>query len=210
MVLLTAGVVMLADVGVTLAWKEPISSIYGWVKQMGVDDEVAALERDFPEASGPNPAAVRRDAARLGKKLAATVGQGEGIGRIRIPAIDGDFALVEGTDLGALQEGPGHYSATDMPGEGGTIGIAGHRTTYLAPFREIDQLEDGDEIFLEMPYATVVYSVDDARVVAPTQVGIVRERKHERLVLTACHPVYSAAERYAVFADFDRIEPAAR
>ena len=61
-----------------------------------------------------------------------------------------------------------------------------------------------------MPYATIVYSVDDARVVAPTQVEIVRERKHERLVLTACHPIYSDAERYAVFAEFDRVEPAAR
>ena len=208
--LLTAGVVVLADVGVSLAWKEPVSSAYGWFKQISVGDDVDALEEDFPEASGPNPAAVRRDAARLAKKLAATVGQGEGIGRMRIPAIDAEFAFIEGTDLGSLQEGPGHYSATDMPGQGGTVGIAGHRTTYLAPFRKIDQLGDGDEIYLEMPYATIVYTVDEARVVAPTQVGIVRERKHERLVLTACHPVYSAAERYAVFAGFDRIEPAAR
>jgi sortase A len=202
--------VLLIDVGVTLAWKEPISSLYGAIRQMGLDDDITALEKDFPEAQGPNPAAVRRDAARLGKKLAATVGQGEGIGRLRIPAIGADLAMVEGTDLGSLQEGPGHYSATKMPGEGGTVGVAGHRTTYGAPFREIDMLEEGDEIFMEMPYATVVYSVDDARVVAPTQVGIVRERERERLVLTACHPVYSAAERYAVFAAFDRIEPAAR
>ena len=201
---------VILDVGVTLAWKEPVSSLYGWVKQAGVDDEVAALEEDFPEAEGPNPAAIRRDAARLARKLAAEAGQGEGIGRIRIPAIGADYALVEGTDPGALQQGPGHYSATDLPGEGGTVGIAGHRTTYRAPFREIDQLEGGDEIFVEMPYATIVYSVDDARVVAPTQVGIVRERKHERLVLTACHPIYSDAERYAVFAEFDRVEPAAR
>ena len=210
MVLLTAGAMVLADVGVTLAWKEPITSLYGWVKQMGIGDDVAALEEDFPEAQGPNPAAVRRDAARLAEKLAAEVGQGEGIGRIRIPAIGADLAMVEGTDPGALQQGPGHYSATDLPGEGSTVGVAGHRTTYGAPFRDIDKLEEGDEVFLEMPYATIVYSVDDARVVAPSQVGIVRQRKNERLVLTACHPIYSDAERYAVFAEFDRIEPAAR
>ena len=115
--------------------------------------------------------------------------------------------MVEGTYPDALEEGPGHYSATGLPGAGKTVGIAGHRTTFLAPFRKIDQLEGGDEIVLEMPYATLTYSVDNARVVAPSQVGIVRERKHERLVLTACHPVYSDSERYAVFADLDRVEP---
>jgi len=209
-VLVTAGLVVVADVGVTLAWKEPVSSIYGALKQVGLDDDIAALEETFPEAEGPTPAALRRDAARLARKLAAEAGQGEGIGRIRIPAIGADYAFVEGTDPGALQQGPGHYSATDLPGAGGTVGVAGHRTTYLAPFRKIDQLEGGDEVIVEMPYATLVYSVDDARVVAPSQVGVVRNRKHERLVLTACHPIYSDAERYVVFAEFDRVEPAAR
>lgn len=208
--LVTAGALVVLDVGVTLAWKEPVSSIYGALKQLGVDDEVAALEESFPEARGPTPAALRRDAARLARRLAAEAGQGEGIGRIDIPAIGAEFALVEGTDPGTLQQGPGHYSATDLPGAGGTVGIAGHRTTYLAPFRKIDQLEGGDEVTVEMPYATLVYTVDDARVVAPTQVGIIRRRKHERLVLTACHPLYSDSERYVVFADFDRVEPAAR
>jgi sortase A len=209
-VLVTAGIVVLLDVGVTLAWKEPVSSLYGALKQNGLDGDIEALEDSFPEAEGPTPAELRRDTARLARRLAAKAGQGEGIGHLRIPAIGADFALVEGTDPGALQQGPGHYSATDLPGAGGTVGIAGHRTTYLAPFRKIDQLEEGDEVVLEMPYATLVYSVDDARVVAPTQVGIVRNRKHERLVLTACHPLYSDAERYAVFADLERVEPAAR
>jgi sortase A len=208
--LLTAGLLVVVDVAVTLAWKEPVSSIYGALQQLGLDDEVAELEEDFPEAQGPTPAELRRDAARLARKLAAEAGQGEGIGRIRIPAIGADYAMVEGTDPGALQQGPGHYSATDLPGAGGTVGIAGHRTTYQAPFRKIDQLGDGDEVFLEMPYATVVYAVDRAEVVPPTEVEVVRERKVENLVLTACHPLYSDAERYVVFAAFDRVEPAAR
>ena len=209
-ILVTAGAVVLLDVGVTLAWKEPVSSIYGAIQQLGLDDDVEALEESFPEAEGPTPAALRRDAARLARKLAAESGQGEGIGRLLIPAIGADYALIEGTDPGSLERGPGHYSGTDLPGAGSTVGIAGHRTTYLAPFRKIDQLEGGDEVTLEMPYATLVYTVDDARVVEPSQVGIVRKRKEERLVLTACHPLYSAAQRYAVFADFDRVEPAAR
>ena len=204
-VLVTAGLVVVADVAVTLAWKEPVSSIYGALKQAGLDDDVAALEDSFPEAAGPSTAELRRDAARLARRLASEVGQGEGIGRLRIPAIGAEYALVEGTDSGSLQEGPGHYSATGLPGSGETVGIAGHRTTYLAPFRKIDKLEGGDEVVLEMPYATLTYSVDDARVVAPSQVGIVRDRRHERLVLTACHPLYSDAERYAVFADLQAV-----
>ena len=104
-----------------------------------------------------------------------------------------------------LRIGPGHYSGTALPGAGTTVGIAGHRTTYLAPFRRIDRLEGGDEITLEMPYATFTYSVDKARVVEPTQVGVVRKRKRERLVLTTCHPAYSAAQRYVVFADLEEV-----
>ena len=209
-ILVTAGAVVLVDVGVTLAWKEPVSSIYGAVQQLGLDDDVTALEESFPEAEGPTTAALRRDAARLARKLAAEAGQGEGIGRLRIPAIGADYAMVEGTDPDSLKQGPGHYSGTALPGAGSTVGIAGHRTTYLAPFRKINELEDDDEVVLEMPYATLVYSVDDARIVEPTQTGIVRKRKHERLVLTACHPLYSAAKRYAVFARLDRVEPPTR
>lgn len=209
-ILVTAGLVVLADVAVTLAWKEPISSLYGAIEQLGVGDEVEALEERFPEAQGPTPAALRRDAARLARRLAAEAGQGEGIGRLLIPAIGADYGLVEGTDELSLQKGPGHYSGTGLPGSGSTVGIAGHRTTYLAPFKRIDELEGGDEVVVEMPYATLVYEVDEARVVEPTQVGVVRRRRHERLVLTACHPLYSDAQRYVVFADLERVEPAAR
>jgi sortase A len=203
--LVTAGLVVVTDVAVTLAWKEPLSSIYGAFKQAGLDDDVTALEDSFPEVSGPTEEELRRDARRLARRLEAEAGQGEGIGRLRIPAIGADYAMVEGTYEDALKQGPGHYSATGLPGAGTTVGIAGHRTTYQAPFREIVDLEGGDEVILEMPYATLTYSVDDARVVAPSQVGIVRERKHERLVLTACHPLYSDSERYAVFADLEEV-----
>ncbi|MGI8462333.1 MAG: sortase [Solirubrobacterales bacterium] len=199
--MITAGLVVVADVAVTLAWKEPLSSIYGTLKQSELGDEVSALERDFPEAFGPSERKLRRDAAALARRLKAESGQGEGIGRIRIPAIGLEQAMVEGTDPGALEQGPGHYSATDLPGAGSTVGIAGHRTTYGAPFRRIVELEGGDEVIVEMPYATLTYEVDEARVVAPSDVEIVRPRKRERLVLTACHPLYSDSERYAVFGD---------
>jgi len=80
------------------------------------------------------------------------------------------------------------------------VGIAGHRTTYGAPFRRIDETERGDEIVVEMPYARFVYRFERSRIVDPSQVDVVRDVERDRLVLTACHPLYSAAERYVVFA----------
>jgi sortase A len=80
------------------------------------------------------------------------------------------------------------------------VGIAGHRTTYLAPFRHIDSMKRGDRIVLEMPYATIVYRVQKTEIVDPTDVGVVKYVGYERLVLSACHPLYSAAQRFIVFA----------
>jgi sortase A len=208
--LITAGLVILTDVAVTLAWKEPLSALYGEVQQELLEDDVAALEDSFPEVSGPSQAELRREAKALARRLAATTGQGEGIGRLSIPAIDAEFALVEGTDMGSLRQGPGHYSGTALPGAGTTVGIAGHRTTYLAPFRDIDELEGGDAVVLAMPYATLTYLVDRARVVEPTELSVIRKRRDERLVLTTCHPVYSAAQRYVVFADLETVAPPLR
>jgi sortase A len=82
----------------------------------------------------------------------------------------------------------------------GTVAIAGHRTTYLAPFSHLDNLKKGDTVELDMPYAAVRYVVEDRRIVAPTAVWITKRVGYDRLVLTACHPRYSAAQRIAVFA----------
>ncbi len=113
--------------------------------------------------------------------------------------------VVQGTDTASLQKGPGHYPETPFPGQGGTIGIAGHRTTYLAPFRHIDSMREGDHITLEMPYGTFVYRVQFTKIVDDSAVGIVHPVGYERLVLTACHPLYSASQRYAAFARLSHI-----
>jgi sortase A len=203
--LITAGVVILADVAMTLAWKEPLSTIYGTIQQGKAEDSLAELSDSFLRSPERREALAERDptrrAPRLARAFAAQVKTGQGIGRINIPEVDLDMVVVQGTDTASLQKGPGHYPDTAFPGQGRTVAIAGHRTTYLAPFRHIDQIDDGDRITLEMPYGTFTYEVSKHRVVDPDQVGIVRDVGHERLVLTACHPVYSAAQRWAVFAD---------
>jgi sortase A len=214
--LITAGLVVLTDVGLTLAWKEPLSTIYGSIQQGKAEDELKDLEGRFPSRADLEAVAradnVEERVRLLADLFADEIETGKGIGRIQIDRIGLDIVLVEGTDTASLQKGPGHYTRSDdpaavrrgdgsaLPGQGKTVGIAGHRTTYLAPFRRIDEIEDGDEVVLEMPYATFTYEVQAHTIVEPSEVEIVRNVGYERLVLTACHPLYSAAQRWAVFA----------
>jgi sortase A len=207
--LITAGLVILADVATTLAWREPVSSIYGSIQQHQAESQLSDLERTFPSRSDLRKVAPVKNVgekvgilARLFKKRVRT---GEAIGRIVISRINLDVVAVQGTDTASLQKGPGHYPLTPFPGQGGTTAIAGHRTTYLAPFRHLDRLEPGDEIEIDMPYANFSYRVQETRVVASTDVGIVHKVGYERLVLTACHPLYSAAERIVAFAKLDQV-----
>ena len=208
--LITAGIVVLADAALTLVWQEPLSAAYGSLKQGQAEDQLDDLEADYPSAADLAAiAGVSCSAAKsriLADRFEPHVEEGQAIARIKIDRIGLDMVFVQGTDTASLQKGPGHYKATTLPGQPGTVAIAGHRTTYLAPFRDIDQIEDGDEIRVEMPYAAFNYVVEKHEVVDPGDVGIINPVGYDRLVLTACHPPYSAAERYAVFAKLSRID----
>lgn len=202
--LITAGVVVLADVAATLAWKEPVSTVYGSIQQGKAEDELAELKGRFPTSADLREVervqGIRKKVEVLAGLFATRVHTGEAIGRLRIEGIDLDVVAVEGTDTASLQKGPGHYPETPFPGQGGTVAIAGHRTTYLAPFRHLDQLTRGDQIEIEMPYANFAYRVQKTKVVDDSAVDIIDDVGYERLVLTACHPLYSAAQRIAAFA----------
>lgn len=214
--LITAGLVVMVDVGLTLAWKEPLSSIYGSLQQGKAEDSLQKLEDEFPSKALAERALDADEISKRVKILADAfekeVEVGQGIGRIVIPSIDLDIVLVEGTDTASLRRGPGHYTlattpelaaqgdGSAFPGQGKTMGIAGHRTTYLAPFRRIDEIQPGDKISLEMPYASFTYTVQKHEIVSPDEVSIVQNVGYDRLVLTACNPLYSAAERYVQFA----------
>jgi sortase A len=121
-----------------------------------------------------------------------------------IPRIGAKFVFVKGTASPDLRKGPGHYLDTALPGQAGTVGIAGHRTTYLAPFRNVDDLDRGDQIELRMPYGTFGYTVAGTKIVSPRDVSVLRHRSGDWLVLTACHPLYSAAKRIVVSARLTR------
>jgi sortase A len=207
--LITAGLVILADVGVTFLWQEPASSIYASVRQHDASNALDDLERGFPAPADRR--AIRhihskaQKVSTLAASFAKRVSDGDAIGRIVVPSIDLDIVVVEGTSTGDLTKGPGHYPSTPFPGEPGTTAIAGHRTTYLAPFRDLDSLHRGDRVELQMPYATLDYRVERTQVVEPTDVQILHPAGYQRLVLTACHPLYSASQRIVAFARLDRI-----
>ena len=144
---------------------------------------------------------------------------GDAVMRIRIPKIDLNdgkgYIVVEGVDEETLKAGPGHYPEcrpgfpkplctgfpAAWPGEKGRVIVSGHRTTYKAPFFDIDKLDNGDKIFLETKWGNFVYEVYEQRAVAPTDPQIVIQKDNVReLVLTTCNPKFSASERLITFA----------
>lgn len=202
-VLITTGVLMLVDAALTVTWQEPVSAFFA---EQGQDSLKGELRGAAPAVANDRRSlgSVRGDAARL-QKLAELSKRrakaGHAIGVIRLPTLDRQYAVVQGTDTGSLRKGPGHYPRTSFPGEGGTVAIAGHRTTYLAPFRTINELRPGDKIELDMPYGRFSYAVDRTKIVPDTEVSVVkRVPGPEQLVLSACHPLYSATHRIIVFA----------
>ena len=203
-VLITSGILMLADAGLTLAWQEPISSFLAAREQSRLGHELDVNAKGVVANDKLKVAAIRSLRRRLAKLGAIERGRaktGDPIGRIKLPTLGRKYVVVQGTDLDTLRKGPGHYPGTKFPGERGTVAIAGHRTTYLAPFRTIDQLKKGDHIVLAMPYGTFTYAVERTQVVSPNATWITRSLPHEdRLVLSACHPLYSASHRIVAFA----------
>lgn len=177
------GVLLLAWAAVTMLWKEPITSYQAQRAQ-------ASLERqlDFSPTSRPAKASVDYE-----------VKEGDAAGRIRIPSLGVEAVFVEGTDKDELEKGPGHYPMTHWPGQGKVIAVAGHRTTYGAWFRHIDELDRGERIVLTMPYGRYVFQVTGTEIVDDADWSILRGRG-EFLVLSACHPLYSASQRIVVTA----------
>jgi sortase A len=210
--LIAAGVVAVLDGAVTLVWEEPFSALYAKLRQDHLSGALAKVERSAPSVGEEHALVdlsdVRRRVAFLAGSMEGHARDGSPVGRIRIPRIGASFVVVKGTRTSDLQSGPGIYPETVFPGMAGTTAIAGHRTTYLAPFRHIDALRTGNRIELDMPYARFTYTVVSQRVVAPTDVqAAVGNVGYTRLVLSACTPLFSAAKRLLVLARLTRAVP---
>lgn len=209
-VLIVSGLIMLADAAVTLVWQEPLTAVIALIKRDQID------KRFLSYRSAPLPTADQRalrslDQAQriafLARREEHQLRTGDAAGRLEIPKIGASYLFVQGTDEASLEKGPGHYPSTALPGLDETVAIAGHRTTYLAPFRHLDALRPGDQITVQMPYGRFDYRVQYRRIVTPSSWWITRDVGYERLVLSACNPLYSAAQRIVVFARLREITP---
>lgn len=125
---------------------------------------------------------------------------GDAVALINIPRIGVDKAIVEGVGVPDLKKGPGHYPGTPMPGHRGNVAIAGHRTTYGAPFNRIDELTANDEIVVTTRQGEFRYRVAEQKVVQPKDVSVLDASTDNRLTLTTCNPKYSARQRLIVVA----------
>jgi sortase A len=207
--LLVVGLGLLAWAATVYVWKDPFTTAYTAYEQRRLE---TSLERQFddwersarpvlrptpaPPASDPRPMDdVRREARRY--RLAS--GEGGAIAKLEIPRLDLSAVVIDGTSAADLRKGPGRHLDTFMPGERKLVYIAGHRTTYGAPFGEIDELRRGDRVRLELPYASFEYVVTRHRIVDDNDLSVLESGKHEELVLQACHPRFFASQRYLVY-----------
>jgi sortase A len=212
-VMAVVGTLLLAEAAVTLAWKEPLTAYLAARSQDDLDKQLDDLGRQKVALGADEQrslAAIHDAGARTKKRMAILAGrlddsvpEGEALGRIQIDRIDIDFVFVQGTDGASLRKGPGHYDQgrTVLPGEEGVVGIAGHRTTYEAPFSDVDELKTGDRITLRMPYGVFTYEVTGRRIVPadyPHAFTTDEAGSGERLVLSACHPRYSSEQRILI------------
>jgi len=202
--LLVVGIGILAWAATVYFWKDPFTTAYTAYEQRRL---ASNLDEQFdnwhptrePVAESGDPV-KRDDVSREAKRYRLASEDGDAIARIRIPELDLNLIVVNGTSVSDLRRGPGRHLETYMPGEHELVYIAGHRTTYGAPFGDINELKPGDTITLELPYATIVYRVTRHRIVDDNDVSVLESPHHEQLVLQACHPRFFASQRYLVYA----------
>jgi sortase A len=217
LVLLGAGILVLAWVILVWRWEDPFTALYTTWEQHKLTQRYDKLLADRPPAhsaqlagrgassTGDTPA-IAAEAAAFRRETHA----GEPIGRIVVGRLGLNMILVDGTDHDSLTKGPGRDLRTYMPGQNRLVYIAGHRTTYLAPFAHINDIRRGDYIRLEMPYGTFVYRAVKHEIVPADAMWMLRSPHHELLRLQACHPRFFATHRYIVDARLVAVEPPVR
>jgi sortase A len=208
-VLALAGALALIWAVVVWRWQDPFTAV---LTQRAQSDLASTYEQRLarlpkPEPAGATPAARLRSLEREARAYRRELDPGDPVGRIVIPRLGLKMMVVEGTAPGPLKKGPGRDERTYMPGEDELVYIAGHRTTYLAPFAHIERLVAGDRITLSVPYATFEYRVTGHTIVKATAMEVLRSPGHEILALQACHPRFFATHRYLVYAEPVRITP---
>lgn len=212
--LVAGGLGTLAWAGVTWAWADPFTAVYTRLEQRELEQRYEErLDQLAPEglavAHEPRPPAAaptglsrsqRADLRAVAARYRTRLGEGDAVGRLRVPRLGLEMMIVEGTRSATLKRGPGRYRGSKLPGEGHLIYVAGHRTTYSAPFSRIDRLRPGDLVVVEVPYGTFEYRVRGHTIVRADALRVLRTRGREEVALQACHPRFFASHRYIVYA----------
>jgi sortase A len=211
--LIVAGIATLSWAVLVWRWQDPFTAVYTTYQQHELSTryhKVVATYRPLLDQAAPSLAAERRYVKVEAKQYRLHLKEGDPLGRLQIPRLGLNIVAVNGTDSGTLTKGPGRYSGplpSFVPGEGQLVYIAGHRTTFLAPFAHIERLRAGDAVTIELPYAAFHYRVIKHIVVAENNLAVLRSHHHELLALQACHPRFFASHRYIAYARLVRVVP---
>jgi sortase A len=208
--MIVAGSLLLAWALLVWRWQDPFTALYTRWQQRDLAQEYEQRVEHF-QAQSPvrvvekpaTPIQIAEEARQYRRGLH----EGDAIGRLRIPRLDLNMIVVNGTESSTLKKGPARHRRTFLPGEGKLIYIAGHRTTYSAPFSDIDDLERGDRVRLELPYATFEYTIRGHRIVEAHELSVLRSRGREEVALQACWPRFFASHRYIAYARPVRVIP---
>ncbi|MFN8223546.1 MAG: class E sortase [Gaiellales bacterium] len=193
-----------------VTWRvgDPFTALYQRYEQRTLRSDLARSTREFDavrrrilatsqaEPEARTLAEARADLARLARAYHRSLREGDAVGKLTIPALGLHSVVVFGTSSAALRRGPGLDERTYVPGESELVYIAGHRTTYGAPFAHIDSLEPGDPVYFDLPYARLTYRITGRRIVDAHALGVLQSKGHEHLALQACHPRFFATHRY--------------
>jgi sortase A len=218
-VMIVAGVCSVGWALTVWQWQDPFTALYTKYRQhqLASSYEKVVADYDVPgivrnDGDGPTPRPSSLDAQRRKLELTARayrlqLKKGQPLGRLKVPRLGLSVIVVNGTDSATLKSGPGRDPHTYVPGEGELVYIAGHRTTYGAPFAHIDALRRGDRVTFELPYATFEYEITGHRIVKANETDVLRSRGREVLALQACHPRFFASHRWIAYARPVRVIP---
>ncbi len=216
------GICAVAWTALVWQWQDPFTALYTLYEQHKLAsryekiaasyEPLLAKRRRAPHSSTDTSPVARLALERRlimldAERYRRTLRPGGALGRIKVPRLGLSSILVTSTDHDSLTKGPGWYTGSYLPGASQLIYIAGHRTTYLAPFAHIDSLRPGDAITIEVPYGTFVYRVSSHVIVPAGDVARLRSHNREVVALQACHPRFFATQRYIVYAVPVRVIP---
>jgi sortase A len=206
--MIVAGVGALAWAVTVWRWEDPLTATLNYLDQRELAENFdRRLEEGRPPGTTTAPVDVRPMLPRSAVQWRRSSKRGDAIARLRIPRLGLSEIIVNGTDTNTLKRGPGRYLGSAMPGEGELVYVAGHRTTYGAPFSRIDKLRKGDRVFVELPYATLEYTITGHRIVEATETSVLKSKGREQLLLQACHPRFFATHRYIAYAKPVTVSP---